>query len=390
MAHPGEPRGKLRVLHLITGLEIGGAERMLVRLVQPNDSTSLRQSVVSLTDGGTLASEIVSAGVPLFSLGMRPGLPHPLALYRLVKLMRRLSPDVLQTWLYHADLVGLLATPFSGGVPLLWNIRCAELDPNDHSWLLQGLRRVLAAASSRPAIVVSNSIAGRRAHEAIGYRPRRWEIIPNGFDTEVFRPRAEAPATVRREIAVPPATRLVGMLARVHPMKDHKTFLRAAALVAAARDDVHFVLIGRDTDRDRLLAELARSLGLESRLHLLGERSDAPRLLAALDVLVSSSYSEAFPNVIAEAMACGVPCVVTDVGDSAAIVADTGTVVPPRDPAMLAQGVLELLAMEPARLRALGLVARARVVAEYSLQRAVQRYETIYADVGRSPSADPE
>lgn len=378
---------RLRVLHLIGGLDVGGAEHMLARLVSPSNAVRTEPVVVTLRDGGTLTSQIADAGIPLLSLGARRGLSQLLVFYRFVKLLRRISPDVVQTWMYHADLVGLVASPFAGGVPLLWNIRRARRDPDDLTWRFRALRKALAAASRRPAVVISNSVAGRRAHEAMGYKPVRWEIIPNGFDTDVFQPCRQARDAVRHELALPGGTTLVGIMARVHPVKDHETFLRAAALVAAVRDDVHFVLIGRDTNRSESLAALTGDLGIGSRVHLLGERSDGPRLLAALDVLVSSSHSEAFSNVIAEAMACGVPCVVTDVGDSAAIVANTGTVVPPRDPAALAAGVLELLAIGSEGLRARGMAARARIIAEYSLASVVRRYETLYADVGRHARA---
>jgi glycosyltransferase involved in cell wall biosynthesis len=368
-------------------LEVGGAERMLSRLVQSEHSTRLENIVVALTGGGALAPQIVDAGVPVFSLGMRPGWPNPYALYHFVRLMRRLSPDVIQTWLYHADLAGLLALPFFKGRPLVWNLRCADLDPDDHSWMLRALRKLLAVSSRKPDVIVSNSIAGRLAHEQIGYRPRRWEIIPNGFDTEVFRPCPEFRDDVRRELGVPPGAVLVGVLARVHPMKDHGTFLRAAALVAAARRDVQFLLIGRDTNSTTSLRDLAGDLGIAENVHLLGERRDVPRLLAGLDILVSSSYSEAFPNAIAEAMACGVPCVVTDVGDSAAIVADTGSVVPPRDPAALAAGIVNLLAEGFSRMKARGAAARARIVSQYSLKAIAERYEALYMDVTHRDSA---
>jgi glycosyltransferase involved in cell wall biosynthesis len=291
-----------------------------------------------------------------------------------------LRPTLVQTWLYHADFAGLLAGLFAR-VPVVWNIRCAELDPRDHAPSLMTLIRALALASRYPAAVICNSHAGQRAHEQLGYVPRKWAVIPNGFDTDAFRPRSEARAALRGELGLPVETTLVGLLARFHPMKDQASFLNAAKIVIGAKPDVRFVLAGRGIDAAPSLRRLVDELGLTAHVHLLPPRTDAPSFLAALDVAVSSSYGEAFPNMVGEAMACGIPCIVTDVGDSARIVGDTGVLVPPRDPAALAAGIVEILAADPAARAARGLAARARIVSEFSVERAAARYEALYRGV---------
>jgi glycosyltransferase involved in cell wall biosynthesis len=287
---------------------------------------------------------------------------------------------LIQTWLYHADLVGLIAGTLMW-VPVVWNIRCADLDPQDHPRTLPWLLRVLARASRRPAAVIVNSSAGRRAHDALGYRPRRWELIPNGFDTDVFQPNVAARAMLRTEVGLSDATPLVGLLARRHPMKDHETFVRAAAIVAAREPQVHFVAAGRGVYGDRELVALIDQLGLTRRVHLLSERSDAPAFLAALDVAVSSSYSEAFPNVVAEAMACGTPCVATMVGDTADIVGECGVLVPPRDAMALAGGVSSLLRLDAQDRANMSRASRTRIESKFSLTSAVERYEQLYSDL---------
>jgi glycosyltransferase involved in cell wall biosynthesis len=317
----------------------------------------------------------------VISLGMRPGRLNAAGLYRAFRLLRTLKPDVLQTWLYHADLAGLLAGTLARVPAIAWNIRCAALDPRDHPATLPLLLRALAWASRRPSAVVSNSAAGLRAHEQLGYRPRRWAIIPNGFDTERYKPCGTARRDFRREIGVGDDVPLVGLVARAHPMKDHATFLAAAAIVAARRPDAQFVAAGRGVPESAAIAGLVTRLGLGGRAHLLDERHDTWRVLAALDVAVSSSYSEAFPNVVGEAMACGTSAVVTDVGDSALIVGAAGRVVPPRDPKALAEAIVELLSMETAARQTLGVAGRARIIEEYSISAIASRYLRLYGEL---------
>jgi glycosyltransferase involved in cell wall biosynthesis len=379
----------VHVAHLITDLEPAGAELMLARLVETFAGTQIDNAVISLGTRGPVADRIASAGVPVFALDIRPGRPDPRALWRLVRLLRRLRPALVQTWLYHADFAGLLAGALIR-LPVVWNIRCAELDPRDHPSSLTPLLRALALASRYPAAVICNSFAGQRAHEQIGYRPRRWAVIPNGFDTDAFRPQPAARGELRHELGLSPAVPLVGLLARFHPMKDQATFLNAAKQVITTLPDVHIVAAGRGVDAAPSLREFVREAGLGDRIHLLPGRNDAPRFLAALDVAVSSSYGEAFPNVVGEAMACGTPCVVTDVGDSAQIVGDTGVIVPPRDPAALAAGILRLLDEDETARSARGVAARTRILADFSLTRAAARYEALYREVAGQPASAPD
>jgi glycosyltransferase involved in cell wall biosynthesis len=389
------PPRPLRVAHVITDLDLGGAEVTLERLLPRLTEAGVESIVVCLSTPGPLADRIRERGTPVVELNLRPGRPNPLALVRLWSLLRGFRPDLVQTWLYHADLAGLLAGLAARVPHIVWNIRCAELDPRDHPRSLPMLLRALAFSSRIPDAVICNSEAGRLAHERLGYLPRRWEIIPNGFDTDRFKPSPDARRRLRSELGLPEETPLVGLLARYHPMKDHITFLRATRVVADHRPDVHFVAAGRGVAENVALNDIVRDLGLTGRVHLSAESTDAAGFLAGLDLAVSSSYSEAFPNVVAEAMACGTPCVVTDVGASAAIVGATGVVVPPRDPAALAAGMLQELARPAAARAARGEAARARVLSEYSLDAAVVRYRQLYevltfGQVGRESSACAE
>ena len=374
----------MRVAHVITGLEIGGAEIMLARLVEERGGLE-HAAVISLSGEGALGGRIRGAGVPVIALGMRSGRPSLAAVFRLARELRRLKPDVVQTWLYHADLIGLIAARLAGVTCVVWNLRCAELDPHDHPRSLLWLVRVLAKLSHMPAAVVANSAAGKRAHEDLGYAPRRWAVIPNGFDVCHFAPDLEARTALRERLGLPHNTPVIGLLARLHPMKDHATFLRAASRVVAsdAGRDVHVIAAGRGVESDPALASLVRELGLTGRVSLEGETPEPARLLAALDVAVLSSYGEAFPNIVGEAMACGTLVVATDVGDAASIVGDKGVVVPSRDPEALSSGIISVLELPADARERLRNGARARIMSDYSMDAAAARYLSLYTELVR-------
>jgi glycosyltransferase involved in cell wall biosynthesis len=356
----------MKVLHIITGLHRAGAETMLARLVP---RLGFPNVVVSLMGEGELASELREAGVPVYELGIARGRVSLSAILRLWRIIRREKPQLLQTWLYHADLLGLLVSFFTPRMPLVWNLRCSDMDLSKYSRGTRAVRWLLARASRLPSAIVVNSEAGRRYHEALGYRPRRWAFIPNGFDTESFHPDAAARATFRAGLGMGDSEKLIGMVARVDPMKDHANFLAAAARIATVRPDAWFLLVGRGTQ------ELAKPAALAGRVHALGERSDVATILPALDVFVlSSAFGEGFPNVIGEAMACGVPCVATEIGDTAAIIAETGAIVPPRNPEALCDGVLAVLARGASE----GAAARQRILDHYGIAAVASRYRTLY------------
>jgi glycosyltransferase involved in cell wall biosynthesis len=348
-----------RVLHVITGLAMGGAERMLAKLLAAMDRARFPSAVVSLTDMGALGPEIAASGVPVQALGMRRGVPDPRALLRLRQAVRRFQPDVLQSWLYHADLMA----SFAGAPRLAWNLRCSDMDFSRYGWGTRQTVRLLARLSRRPDAVLSNSEAGRKLHQSLGYRPKRWEVVPNGFDLDRFRPDPAARQRLRSMLGLPDDALVIGLVARFDPQKDHATAFAALEQVPEA----HLVCIGRDVPAPG------------PRVHALGERQDIEALVPGFDIAtLSSAFGEGFPNVLAEAMACAVPCVATDVGDAAMILGGTGIVVPRRDPAALAAGWQRMMAADRVQL---GVAARARVAAHWSIDAIARRYEAIYASL---------
>ncbi len=381
--HGGAP---LCVLHLINGLATGGAERMLSKLVVRSDHTRFRHVVVSMMDEGTLGPHLRAAGIPVFQLGMRQGRPSPRAALEFSRILGRERPAVVQTWMYHADFLGLVAGKLRRVPRIVWNLRCSASPVTLRTPLTRGLVRVLARLSALPDVVIANAEAGRRTHEALGYAPKRWEIIPNGFDLEEFAPDPEAARRTRGALGIARDALVIGMVANFTPPKDHDTFLAAAQRIAHRHEDVQFVLVGRGVDRtdDHLRAMIA-STEIEGRVHLLGERSDVPEIVPAFDLAISSSCEEGFPNTIGEAMACGVPCLVTDVGDSARIVGPTGRTVPARDPDALASAAHEMLALGRSELNRLGQAARTRIREEFGLSAVVARYENLYLELASLP-----
>lgn len=378
----------IRVAHVITGLDVGGAEMMLYKLLSAGDRGRFESRVFCLTGGGPMAARIEALGVPVVVFGARGGFSFLAALPRLARALRAFAPDVVQTWLYHADLAGLLVWPWLARTRLCWNLRCSALGPGEYPWTTRALARILGWLSPLPDLVMANSAAGRAAHEAVGYRPRRWELVANGFDTRIFRPDAALRLALRQSLAIPANVPVIGMVGRYHPMKDHAGFLHAARRLLDARPQAHFVLAGRNVDEANApLLALVMSLGLRAKVHLLGERADVATVMNGLDVFtLCSVMGEGFPNVVGEAMACALPCVVTDVGDARAVLGTAGLAVPPSDAAALAAAWLELLDLPDAERRRLGEAARARVEEHYSLAAAVRRYEQIYDELAAQAS----
>jgi len=372
---------QLRVAHVITGLDTGGAELMLYKLLSMLDPQRVVATVISLLPPGDVGVSITRLGIPVYSLGMRRGGANLGALVRLVRLLRQTDADIVQTWLYHADLLGTLAKPWLGQAALLWNLRQSDLDPTTSKLSTRAVARLCAGLSwVAPRGIVCCSERTRAVHSALGYRAGIMTVIPNGFDLERFRPDPAARANVRAALGISRTTQLIGLIARYDPQKDLPTFLEAVRQTQASLPECHVLLCGRGMQGDNVeLSRLVRAAGLKNRLHLIGPSTAPERVMNALDLLVSASaYGEGFPNVIGEAMACCVPCAVTDVGDSATIVGDTGTSVPPRDPAALATAIVSLLAEGGDALARRGQAARHKIACDFSLPEVAERYYSMY------------
>lgn len=373
-----------KIAFIITGLATGGAEMMLLKLLQNIDRSRFQPTVISLIGKGEIGSRIEALGIPVHALGMRRGVPNPLMVFRLARLLRSLRPDVVHTWMYHADLLGGLAARLVGVRRVIWCLRHSNLSKAENKRSTLAVIGLCARLSGwLPQHIISCSRLAKQVHAAAGYVDGKISIIPNGFELDRFVPNAAARASVRAELGLPENALLVGVVARFDPLKNHLGFVQAAAQVLAQQPQAHFVLAGTDVDPGNAVLQTAVAThpGLAAHIHLLGRRDDVPRLMAALDVLASPSHGEAFPNVLGEAMACGVPCVVTDAGDSAEIVGDTGRVVPVGDMDGLARELVAVLNLSAAERAKLGQQARARVQANYEIGHVTRMYEAMYERV---------
>lgn len=372
----------MRVAHVVPALATGGAQMMLAKLLERGEDPT-EQLVVALRPGGGLWGRVEATGARVAHLGLAAGQASPVALLRLAHLLRSWRPDLVHGWMYHGNLAAQLAAALvNWRLPVIWNIRHSLHDLAAEKPATRRVIRIGAPLSRRVGAVVYNSAISARQHRAHGYAASA-EVIPNGFDVERFRPDARRRAKIRAELGLDETVILVGMIARDHPMKDHATLIEAIAAPTARGIGLQLVLAGEgvDASNQRLMA-LVHRMGIDRRVHLLGERADMPDLMAALDVAVlSSAWGEGFPNVLGEAMACAVPCVATDIGDCRTILAGHGSVVPARDPAALAAAI-DGFAMLPAHRRAeVGAAARRRVVTEYSLSAIAERYGNLYQRV---------
>lgn len=377
-------KDSLRVMNLITSLNIGGAQMHLYKTVTRFEPKKIASMVVSLVPPGKIGKLLEEKGIPVLNLGMQKGRPNLRALRRLQGLIKRFRPHILQTYLYHADLLGYLAGRWAGVPVILWNLQQSHMDFSQYSPTTDFTVRICARLSQRVKKILVNSYAGFKAHALQGYDETRMVIMPNGYELNRFRPHRESYLEVRQEVGFAHETPLVGMLARFDPQKDHAVFLQAAQQVLARHPEACILMGGNGvTANNPAFAALLRESPLPmERLRFLGERTDMPRLLAALDVFVSSSaFGEGSPNVIGEAMACGVPCVVTDVGDSAFIVGETGLVVQPRQPQDLSRAIEEALSWPAAERASRGQAARARIQQKFDINRIVQELESFYLDL---------
>lgn len=379
-AWPGGQDEATRVLHVIVGLEIGGAELMLARLVHPSHaSAELKQVVVSLTRLGDVGRQLREAGVSVFTLGMRSVVDAPSAIVRLVRLVRNLRPDVVQTWMYHADLLGGVSALLGGCRRIVWGVRTTHV-AYEGSHLTVVLRKICAWLSRwLPESIVCAAEASRQAHAAVGYCARKMTVIPNGFDLAALMSAASQRNAARERLGARSDEVLIGTMGRFNPVKDFGSFIRAARLIHASAPNTRFVMIGKGVDAsNRQLTGWIAATGISDRFALLGERHDALHCLAAMDVFCLASLSEGFPNVVGEAMGIGVPCVVTNVGDSARLVGDTGVIVQLQDPEALAEAVLRLIALPSEVRSALGQAARQRIKDHYTVAAAQAQFVRLY------------
>ena len=334
----------MKILLLARSLGFGGTERQVVTLATGLQQRGCDVSVALFYAGGALEQELHDRGIPVWDLRKGGRWDVVAFIVRLMRMVHRLAPDVIYGFLAPPNMSTVLLKPLFPRVRMVWGVRASNVDLDRYDWLSRVSYRLECLLSRFADRIICNSRAGLEYAVAHGFPAGKMTVIPNGIDVERFKPDASARQRIREEWGIRGSDILIGVIGRLDTMKDHPTFLRAAAMLAREREDLRFVCVGEGTPASTAdLHRLAHELGLAERLVWAGVRLDMPAVCNAMDIVASSSYGEGFPNVVAEAMACGVPCVVTDVGDSALIVGATGSVVEPASPEALRDGLRPMI-----------------------------------------------
>ena len=367
----------MKILVVTTALGTGGAEMALFRVLHALRDRGLTPLVVSIM--ALQGEHFPEMGIEIRSLDMPRARLNAQAVRRLRTIVQDFQPDIVQGWMYHSNVLAHLARAFASKVaghrvPLAIAIRSSMTLFAREKRLTKLVVRLDAWLSRRADRVFYVSRLGAQQHSEFGYARERAMIIPNGFNCDTFQPMPQVRDAVRTELGLAPETPMVGLVASWQPIKNHSGFLAAAAMLAQRHPDAHFLCVGRGCSADDPAVQACVPENIRARVHLLAERGDIPRLTAALDIAVNASHAEAFPNVVGEAMACGIPMVVTDVGDSAWILDGCGKVVPPGDDRALSDALDALLSLPAPVRQQLGARARERVVKDFSLPAVAERY----------------
>ncbi|MGD9637490.1 MAG: glycosyltransferase [Alphaproteobacteria bacterium] len=370
-----------KVIHLITGLNTGGAEKTLFNFASNSDNKELTHIVISMMDKGVFGSKLEDLGVKVYTLNMKKKSLSLKPVLNLISILKKEKPDILQTWLYHADFLGLIVGKLCGIKHILWNIRCSNMDMSKYSLISKIILKALVFLSHYPEAIIFNSYSGKAFHQKIGYKNSNWIYFPNGFDMAKYQTREKAQAKLKTDLKLADDAFIIGHIARFDPMKDHFSFVKACEIVSQQLPNAVFVLIGKGVDNDNLdLKNEIENSKLSNKTFLLGECLDLSLIYGAFDVLcLSSIFGEGFPNVLGEAMACGVPCVTTDVGDAKEIVKDTGITVPIKDPVKMAEAIMQL--SDKALNADFGSKAVLRIKNEYSLVKCIDNYNKYYQSI---------
>lgn len=375
---------KLKILHIITDLFVGGAEMMLLKLLSHWQGNEFENSVISLRGEGEVGKRIQNLGIPVTNLGMRAAVPSISGTLKLVKIIKNFSPDIIQGWMYHGNLAATLGSNLAGfKSSVLWNVRQSLYGFEKERLLSRVVIKLGAKLSKKTQRIIYNSNVSRSQHEEFGFSSNRGVFIPNGFDLEKFRPDSSAKQNLKEKLKIPLESPVIGLIARYHPMKGHEDFLAAAQILTASHPGAHFVLAGTRVDEEnKKLTGKVQELGLKGRVHLLGERRDTPLITAGLDIAASCSFTiEGFSNAIGEAMACGVPVVATEVGDAAYLVGDSGKIIVPQRPDLMANAWKDLLQKDGDYREALGRKGRARIEQNFGINAISEQYKNLYYSV---------
>lgn len=378
---------QIYVVHIITSLAADGPGTMLYQLLTHTNRRQFFPVVISLDTENEVSRKIRSHGIPVHSLNMVNSLSSGWHILRLVRLLRELTPDIVQGWMYHGNLAASIANiALSNHYPVLWNVRQSLYNLEPETIPMQWAIRLSAKRSGKPDRILYNSYLSAEQHANFGFRENKTQIIPNGIDTHTFVANRYSGQTIKETLGIPNNAFTIGMVAHHHPLKNHALFLEAANLLSKHQTNVHFILAGRhiSVESREFATFLDRHPHLKGRLHLLGERHDIPDIMNALDVFtLTSAYGESFSNVIGEAMSCGIPCIATDVGDIPRIIGNTGQIITEATPSQLAFVWLEWMSAGKTWRLEQGQRAAQRIRRHYDIRDITAQYQELYKEIYR-------
>ena len=372
----------VKILHIITSLQRGGAELMLKRLIESSENeSSYKHLVISLTTLGDIGKQLQDLAINTYALEADFSFTLPKKIFQLIKIIYTIHPDIVQTWMYHADFLGGVAAYLTGNRKIIWGIRNTDIHPS--SIITLWIRKLCALLSTLiPCRIICVAEASLQSHISMGYDAKRMMVIQNGLNFSNLVSSTEQREMLRLESGLSNDTIVIGCLGRFDPIKDYHNFVRAAGLVAEQYANVYFLMVGRNLTVDNtLLQTWIDNVHHKDRFVLLGERSDVAVCLSSMDVFCLSSCIEGFPNALTEAMAMGLPCVSTDVGDAAMILGGTGVVVPKENYEALASALLRVISLSKEQRRQMGQRSKKRVMAEFSIEKAKSCFQAVYQEV---------
>jgi glycosyltransferase involved in cell wall biosynthesis len=361
-----------KVLFLIRSLNVGGAERQLLTLLQTIDRTRFEPVVVTFYAEGLLIPEFVDHKIQVRSAGKKDRWDVIPFLYRLIQIIRAEKPDVINTYLVAANILTILLKPFLLPARIVISIRHSFVRNEDYDRLTTFLYSLENKIAGWSDLIIINSFIGAELAKKRGIPAGKMVVIPNGIDVEKFHPDTSTREKSKQKYGLPENGIVIGIIGRIDPIKGHKTFLKAAEIIDQIMPGTRYLIVGNgEIQLEKDLTSFSETLCLKDKVYWIPTQKDLLAVYNALDICVSSSIGEGFPNVIAEAMACGIPCVVTDVGDSARIVGQTGEIVPKENAHKLADAILLLAKKGVEERQELGRKARERIIEMFSVEKMV-------------------
>lgn len=376
---------KVKVCHIITGLTVGGAESMLYKLLKYSDKGRFESIVISLSDIGPIGEKIIKdCAIEVYSLGMRPNSPSIKKMMKLVRLLKEIKPDLIQSWMYHSDLIALIASKLAGIKPVIWGIHHSDLSIENNKRLTIAIAKICSKLSGLTSKIVCCSNASYDAHEKIGYSKEKMIVIPNGFELSKYKPNSTMKEEFLGRVHIEPNNDIIfGTVGRWDVLKDYPNLINAADILVNKKGKTNFKILmcGNKLDKNNgTLKKLINDKGLGDYFELLGRRDDIHDFMAAIDYFILSSKGEGFPNVLGEAMACETPCITTDVGDSAYIVENTGLIVRPSYSEDMAVAMVTFMSLSNENRVKLGVAARKRIQESFEIGLIVKKYEDLYLE----------